>query len=36
MLRGLFEEFSDGKPVTQDFPRIPYIEALRKYGVRQA
>jgi len=32
VLRGLFEEFADGKPVTQRFPRIPYDEAIRKYG----
>jgi aspartyl-tRNA synthetase len=32
VLRGLFEEFGDGRPVTQTFPRIPYREALRKYG----
>ncbi|MCV6548041.1 MAG: aspartate--tRNA ligase [Cohaesibacter sp.] len=32
VIRGLFEEFADGKPVTQDFPRIPYATALRKYG----
>ncbi len=32
VLRGLFEEFGDGKPVTQSFPRIPYDEAIRKYG----
>ena len=32
VLRGLFEEFGDGKTVTQDFPRIPYDEAIRKYG----
>ncbi|XSG81430.1 MAG: aspartate--tRNA ligase [Methyloligella sp. ZOD6] len=32
MLRGLFEEFGEGKPVTQEFPRIPYAEAMRKYG----
>jgi aspartyl-tRNA synthetase len=32
VLRGLFEEFAEGRPVTQEFPRIPYIEALRKYG----
>ena len=32
VLRGLFEEFAEGKPVTQGFPRIPYMEALRKYG----
>ena len=32
ILRGLFEEFGDGKPVTPKFPRIPYAEAMRKYG----
>jgi aspartyl-tRNA synthetase len=32
MLRGVFEEFADGKPVTQKFPRIPYSEAIAKYG----
>jgi aspartyl-tRNA synthetase len=32
VLRGLFEEFAEGKPVTQDFPRIPYDEAIAKYG----
>jgi aspartyl-tRNA synthetase len=32
ILRGLFEEFGGGKPVTQTFPRIPYAEAMRKYG----
>ncbi|MCJ7599580.1 MAG: aspartate--tRNA ligase [Methyloceanibacter sp.] len=32
ILRGLFEEFGGGKPVTQKFPRIAYAEALRKYG----
>jgi aspartyl-tRNA synthetase len=32
VLRGLFEEFGGGRPVTQDFPRIPYETALRKYG----
>src|ERR1700733_7353333 len=30
--RGVFEEFSGGKPVTQKFPRIPYGEAIAKYG----
>ena len=35
VLRDLFVEFGDGKPVTEVFPRIPYAEALRKYG-RQA
>jgi aspartyl-tRNA synthetase len=32
ILRGLFEEFGEGKPVTQKFPRIPYKEAMQKYG----
>jgi aspartyl-tRNA synthetase len=32
VLRGVFEEFSGGKPVTPKFPRIPYGEALAKYG----
>jgi aspartyl-tRNA synthetase len=32
MLRGVFEEFADGKAVTQKFRRIPYNEAIAKYG----
>ena len=32
VLRGVFEEFADGKPVTPVFPRIPYAEAMQKYG----
>ncbi|MGU3495671.1 aspartate--tRNA ligase [Xanthobacteraceae bacterium A53D] len=32
VIRGVFEEFGEGKPVTQNWPRIPYAEALRKYG----
>jgi aspartyl-tRNA synthetase len=32
VLRGVFEEFGGGKPVTQKFPRIPYGEATTKYG----
>ncbi len=32
VLRGVFEEFSNGKSITQDFPRIPYKEAMSKYG----
>jgi aspartyl-tRNA synthetase len=32
VLRGLFEEFADGKAVTKKFPRIPYSEAMLKYG----
>ncbi len=32
VMRGVFEDFSEGKPVTQEFRRIPYDEAIRKYG----
>jgi aspartyl-tRNA synthetase len=32
VMRGVFEEFADGKPVTKKFPMIPYAEALKKYG----
>ncbi|WDR03335.1 aspartate--tRNA ligase [Devosia algicola] len=32
VLRGIFEEFGNGWRVTQDFPRIPYLEAIRKFG----
>ncbi len=32
VIRGVFEEFADGKPVTQRFPRIPYDTAIRTYG----
>jgi aspartyl-tRNA synthetase len=32
VLRGLFEEFGEDRPVTQSFPRIPYGEAMLKYG----
>ena len=32
VMRGTFEEFADGKPVTQKFPLIPFAQALRKYG----
>ena len=32
VIRGVFEEFGGGKPVTPKFPRIPYGEALAKYG----
>jgi aspartyl-tRNA synthetase len=32
VIRGVFEEFSGGKPVTQRFPLIPYREAISKYG----
>jgi len=33
VLRGVFEEFAEGKRVTPVFPRIPYAEAMLKYGV---
>jgi aspartyl-tRNA synthetase len=33
VLRGVFEEFGNGRPVSQKFPMIPYAEALLKYGV---
>jgi len=33
VLRGVFEEFGGGKPVTQTFPRIPYAQAMLEYGV---
>src|ERR1700722_5876744 len=32
VIRGVFEEFSGGKPLTKKFPLIPYAEALSKYG----
>ena len=32
VLRGVFEEFGDGKPVTPKFPLIPYADAIRHYG----
>ncbi len=32
VITGVFEEFSKGKPVTKNWPRIPFAEALRKYG----
>jgi aspartyl-tRNA synthetase len=32
VVTGVFEEFSNGKPVTKQWPRIPFAEALRKYG----
>jgi aspartyl-tRNA synthetase len=32
VMRGVFEEFSRGKPVTQNLPRIPYAEAMLRYG----
>ena len=32
VMRGVFEEFADGKPVTPKFPLVPYKTALAKYG----
>jgi aspartyl-tRNA synthetase len=32
VLRSVFEAFAEGKPVTKEFPRIPYEVAMRKYG----
>ncbi|WP_367715013.1 aspartate--tRNA ligase [Nitratireductor sp. GISD-1A_MAKvit] len=32
VMRGIFEKFAEGKPVTDVFPRIPHAEAMRKYG----
>jgi aspartyl-tRNA synthetase len=32
VITGVFEEFAKGKPVTQNWPRIPFAEAIRKYG----
>ncbi len=32
VLTGLFEEFSNGKPVTNNWPRIPHEVAIAKYG----
>ncbi|MDD1536984.1 MULTISPECIES: aspartate--tRNA ligase [unclassified Bradyrhizobium] len=32
VITGVFEEFAQGKPVTKGWRRIPFAEALRKYG----
>lgn len=32
VITGVFEEFAKGKPVTKQWPRIPFAESLRKYG----
>jgi aspartyl-tRNA synthetase len=32
VITGVMEEFAEGKPVTKGWPRIPYDEAIRKYG----
>ncbi len=33
VLRGVFEEFGGGKPVTGTFPMIPYKQAMLEFGV---
>ncbi|HEY5796700.1 MAG TPA: aspartate--tRNA ligase [Bosea sp. (in: a-proteobacteria)] len=32
VISGIFEEFGNGKSVTKNWPRIPYAEAIAKYG----
>jgi aspartyl-tRNA synthetase len=32
VITGVFEDFAKGKPVTKNWQRIPFAEALRKYG----
>jgi aspartyl-tRNA synthetase len=32
VLRDLFDEFAEGRPVNREFPRIAYADAIRKYG----
>ncbi|MGE0213338.1 MAG: aspartate--tRNA ligase [Parvibaculaceae bacterium] len=32
VMRGVFEEFAEGKAVTEKFPRIAYRDSIRKYG----
>ena len=32
VLAGVFDEFGEGKAADKPFPRIPYAEAMRKYG----
>jgi aspartyl-tRNA synthetase len=32
IMTNVFETFAEGKPVTKDWPRIPYDTAIRKYG----
>ena len=32
VITGVFSEFANGKPVTNGWPRIPFAEAIRKYG----
>ncbi|MCK0195453.1 aspartate--tRNA ligase [Ancylobacter sp. 6x-1] len=32
VITGVFEAFADGKPVTKNWPRIPYAVSMQKYG----
>ncbi len=32
IMTSVFEQFAEGKPVTKDWPRIPYDVSIRKYG----
>ncbi|GLK55325.1 aspartyl-tRNA synthetase [Methylopila capsulata] len=32
VITGVFEDFANGKPVTKNWPRIPYAESMTKYG----
>jgi aspartyl-tRNA synthetase len=32
VMRGVFEDFANGRPVTQNFPRIAYDDAIAMYG----
>ncbi len=32
IMTSVFEKFAEGKPVTRDWPRIPYDVSIRKYG----
>jgi aspartyl-tRNA synthetase len=32
VITGIFEEFGGGKPVTRNWPRIPYAESMARYG----
>jgi len=32
IIRDIFVEFAEGKPVTENLPRIPYAQAIRQYG----
>ncbi|MDQ0347704.1 aspartate--tRNA ligase [Ancylobacter vacuolatus] len=32
VITGVFEQFAEGKPVTKNWPRIPYATSMQKYG----